>query len=1340
MNESGSRVDALRERLLAPELALARATLATDGVSGILDSAETCLSQIGAARHRFDSLTRDLERGPEAASPARIADYLRETVQDAAALARDLRALACNQPGVLDLAALGERLASQCNALECRAEACLASARSGVSGLQLEHVERVLALARANGRWSRRTEALRWLSATRFAAADRDRRARVVSQLVELTSRAEHRWVQSASLATLAVFDEPAAHRIACERMSRPALGDDFLVRGNIVLLSGLRRRERWVDVIRLAHDDPSEHVRINAARVQSSRPELERIAKADASHRVRASALIRLARRHADSSAAALCQALTFDAHSFVVRTAAEEVARLVRRDPSRGELRVRVALSQAAQRSALSASTHCVCRDTLVELQSLSELPPGTMNELKAAVRETPIGGSTRVHSAGLAALSDGSLARALAVVARDDFGLGVDRARDGFVLHRGERSAFSLWRALFELVHPAPDKRQGFSHVVAQRLPGALRSPPGGQAEVTATRVPGQRVLSEASGDWGRELPQVEDLLAQGVFVSSATRIVSASGIATITPPAAFSRRILGFFTLLLRYGRFAESRQRALESEDPLVRASFAREVLRETGTALELVPYAFELTAPTVDDAAPAHATTGIGAAALAPILPFGSAPAANAAQLAWARLRDLALPSNDIGLSHLAGFGVLLLGALVARQVVIRRRVDAEREAIPLVMGGWGTRGKSGSERLKAALFQGLGYECLVKTTGCEAMFIHAIPGLPAREVFIYRPYDKATVWEQRSVLALAARLQVRVFLWECMALQPELVNLLQSQWMRDDCSTITNTYPDHEDVQGPTGLDVARTIAEFVPQRSTAFTTEVQMLPLLKARSTERGTRLIAVPPRDAELIAEDLLARFGHAEHPSNVALVAALARRSGVSSAVAIAEMADNVVADLGALKTYPTVDWRGRRLSFTNGMGANDRAATLENWRRADFEVNAGAMKPPGWIVTVVNNRADRPARSAVFGELLVKDIVADRHVLIGTNLPGLVRAIERAIDEQVYALSPARDLPEDAGLRVPVIVERLQRAFARLLVRGTDAASVVLESARLNLVLPSLSNIQPLLAPSCLESYEVAKRRVEQGLTVEGEPPPNPLVVAMIAKRRTLRGLETCTSGSPAANAELDARFAAAYRAIFFESVICVTDAEASGDDVIDRIATELPSGATARVMGMQNIKGTGLDFVYRWVSIETVTQLCKRLESEEPLERQQALVALMVHDDYGVVDATLARSAVLQASRGEKDGLSYQATYQKLSAAVARGEARLGAKRSGGWLARVRQVVGETLDFGDAIRRRSMAAKVLAALSAAQISHATAALRMRRVLQRSKGGWLAKQS
>ena len=55
---------------------------------------------------------------------------------------------------------------------------------------------------------------------------------------------------------------------------------------------------------------------------------------------------------------------------------------------------------------------------------------------------------------------------------------------------------------------------------------------------------------------------------------------------------------------------------------------------------------------------------------------------------------------------------------------------------------------------------------------------------------------------------------------RVEVFLWECMALSPPLVHTLSDEWMRDDYSTLTNAYPDNEDIQGPAGHDVARVIA----------------------------------------------------------------------------------------------------------------------------------------------------------------------------------------------------------------------------------------------------------------------------------------------------------------------------------------------------------------------------------------------------------------------------------------------------------------------------------------------------------------------------------------
>ena len=42
-------------------------------------------------------------------------------------------------------------------------------------------------------------------------------------------------------------------------------------------------------------------------------------------------------------------------------------------------------------------------------------------------------------------------------------------------------------------------------------------------------------------------------------------------------------------------------------------------------------------------------------------------------------------------------------------------------------------------------------------------------------------------------------MIRLGARLSSDVFLWECMALNPKYVELLQHDWMRDDFVTLTN-------------------------------------------------------------------------------------------------------------------------------------------------------------------------------------------------------------------------------------------------------------------------------------------------------------------------------------------------------------------------------------------------------------------------------------------------------------------------------------------------------------------------------------------------------------
>jgi len=162
-------------------------------------------------------------------------------------------------------------------------------------------------------------------------------------------------------------------------------------------------------------------------------------------------------------------------------------------------------------------------------------------------------------------------------------------------------------------------------------------------------------------------------------------------------------------------------------------------------------------------------------------------------------------------------------------------------------------------------------------------------------------------------------------------------------------------------------------------------------------------------------------------------------------------------------------------------RTRRLEFTNGMSANERFGTLSNWTRTGFDRQDFLQEPGVWLTTVVNNRADRVPRSQVFARILVNDLSADRHVLIGGNLNGLQGYIREAWSEKAPQLSlwkdPAKHNPKDAlkvleqqalQMRLPCKPELIQ-AHLRIMLSAQ----------------PQVTNVEELLAawdqPEALKS-------------------------------------------------------------------------------------------------------------------------------------------------------------------------------------------------------------------------------------------------------------------
>lgn len=1363
MGASGlPKIDSLRERLAAPELAHARALLVQGGVLALLDHAFASLGEIAASRARFEELSRVIEGRPPMERRQVIEGYLRATAGSPTSLKEDLQALH-GPDGLLDPAALGERTERMADQLERVIEMNLALMNVALSPTDMVgvNVKLLMPLAKTSGRWSRRVEALGLIGQLSRADINPANRTSMAVLTRQLAARTEHRWVQPAALDAFAAANVDAAHEMARERLTKPDGGDDFLVRARIVDLIPRYRNVGWSDLLPLAWADPSDLVRLTAANIEREVPALETAACRDSSHKVRAAALIAFAKRADDQAAPAMAYALANDTNDFVVQTAAEELVALVRRGKA-PSLEVQSALQHAAERVDLGPAVRTGCADALAEIDVLSNaIKRSVYDALVPIVDNTPVGGSTRILSKVFSVMDDESLGRVLTVIARADYALSIDRIPEGIILYRGEPRKFAFWRFLFELRNPTPSKRQAFVHTWGRKPRGSLRAPPGGLAELTATQVPGERVLVERSGGWGRHLPLVDDLLATGVFTPKPVAISSAFGITRLQPPASLAERAHAWLTLSFRYAALADLRRRALDSDEPATQLAYVNEVTRATGILLSYAPHRFggvsgglELSAPTGLSYVVPPRNVEMPERHMTPPPPPGPhsftfmAPGPLSMITdrfpelgeTWHSLTSYAASSQGNRLPELAAYVLVVLGAMMARAIVIRRAIEHDRRAIPLVIGGWGTRGKSGTERLKAGLFQGLGHETLVKTTGCEAMFIHSIPGMPAREVFIYRPYDKATVWEQRDVLSLGRRFGARVFLYECMALQPDLVNLIQAQWMRDDMSTLTNAYPDHEDVQGPAGFDVATTISEFIPTKGMLFTSEDQMLPILAGAAKERGTTMRSVPQREAELISDDLLKRFPYQEHPRNIALVTSMARALGIAPLLAIVEMADNVVPDLGVLKTYPTVPWLGRQLTFSNGMSANERTGALANWRRTGFDKLEPDSDPKRWVITVVNNRGDRIARSEVFARFLVEDIAAHRHILIGSNVGGLVGFIRTALDRHLLASSPTHNLAGSPAEAMQTARSRIDRAFAKLKIGKTTTASVLAECAALGFPQLDPALVERLLAPSApTEPYEAGRRAVESAFANFEDAERRPYVVAMIARRRAVIAIHQLVTQALASDPKsIDRAFGATYRALFDEGIIPLVDYSLTGDQIIDIIAKRTPPGANVSIMGVQNIKGTGLDFVYRWVGTDMVAKSLNGLKSPTKEQRERALRELLVHDDYGLVDASLALGTVEEARDRdtERATLPYDAVVARLRDVVATRTKKLTAKGKASVTARVRKLFGETFDYLDSVRRQRMARDVVTALVAGRMSHAMAAVRMREIVARAKGQWM----
>ena len=762
-------------------------------------------------------------------------------------------------------------------------------------------------------------------------------------------------------------------------------------------------------------------------------------------------------------------------------------------------------------------------------------------------------------------LSKYDDETIGRVLSIISQEDFSIQLIKSFFSIKLVKDAFYKFRLWRILFELKNPSPHKRQTLKNNYGRHFLSRTRSASSVMSEKSETIIPGEPVLLKEEEGYRPYLPLPDDILSASE-ASSVYKIFSPEGVTKIKPPQNILKKLAAEIKITLAFEKLSKKRSIDTAGKTDLQVKEYIS-TLRKAGYEISIAPYKKdEVFNPKLDSTVNRFFSLPL----ILPSLPLQI--------LEDMKTYFFSLYLNTI--SQLMFFVCAFIGFFTVKHFTIHSLFKRARKSIPLVIGGWGTRGKSSTERLKAAIFSSLGCSVLSKTTGCEAAFLYSTPFDKLHEYKIFRPYEKATIWEQYSLVRMASRLNIDIFLWECMAISPRYVKLMQKSWMKDDFSTITNTYPDHEDAQGPAGWNIAESMTYFIPKGGALFTTEDQMYPLLKSFAEKLNTHFFRVTSMDVMLIPEEIISRFSYSEHPNNIALVTALAEKLGIEKDYALKEMCDNVVPDIGVLQKFQPLKINTKTLEFISGMSANEKYACLQNWTRMkmdsfDVEKNYGTI-----ISTVVNNRADRVSRSRVFAQIITEELSADYHFLVGTNLEGISGYIKTAWNSSLKSFSSANK----EGL-----MELFERKTAFLRIPRTET---ILKN-RLKL----MTNNSEIKSLETSEVYKKMLQTFNEYIELKNE----------------------LTSKLLPAN-ELAEKCKVLLTHWFYDKIIVLHDPKISGEEIIKHIEAQTPPYHKNIIMGIQNIKGPGINLINAWKkqTIDDRLQTTDRLANNSTLSTQQA--------------------------------------------------------------------------------------------------------------------------
>lgn len=284
-----------------------------------------------------------------------------------------------------------------------------------------------------------------------------------------------------------------------------------------------------------------------------------------------------------------------------------------------------------------------------------------------------------------------------------------------------------------------------------------------------------------------------------------------------------------------------------------------------------------------------------------------------------------------------------------------------------------------GIRGKSSVTRLIAASLREGKIKTVAKTTGTAArMIVNHKDDTPV-------PRKEADIAEQRRMLnqylgTLENLSGYGAVVFECMAINPIYQKYLESKIMHSTVGVITNVREDHTDMLGKTLPEIARSLSSTIPHGGHLVTAETnpEILAVLKEECEARSAQLHAVGDMR---IGNAHMAKFGHFEYKTNVAIAIKVAQLVGVDRKTALAGM-HKALPDPGAFK-LKKVQRKKTTIHWANLFAINDRESFVLTVESLCEKVGSKTKK-----AVILNNRHDRPERVAQFVDISVRQLQVD----------------------------------------------------------------------------------------------------------------------------------------------------------------------------------------------------------------------------------------------------------------------------------------------------------------------------------------------------------------